>query len=86
LYATLSGPRAKRLWILDADLSAAFDKIAHAPLLDALKSFPARDMIKRWLTAGVMEQGCFTPTDEGSPQGGVMTPPTQWATSVLRCR
>lgn len=74
LYATLSGPRAKRLWILDADLSAAFDKIAHAPLLDALRSFPARDMIKRWLKAGVMEHGSFTPTDEGSPQGGVISP------------
>ncbi|MCA1705293.1 MAG: reverse transcriptase N-terminal domain-containing protein, partial [Actinobacteria bacterium] len=55
LYATLSGSRAKRLWILDADLAAAFDKIAHAPLLDALRSFPARDMVKRWLKAGVME-------------------------------
>ncbi|MGB9047434.1 MAG: group II intron reverse transcriptase/maturase [Pseudonocardiaceae bacterium] len=74
LYATLSGPRAKRLWILDADLSAAFDTIAHAPLLDALRTFPARDMIKRWLKAGVMEHGWFTPTDEGSPQGGVISP------------
>jgi RNA-directed DNA polymerase len=74
LYATLSGPRTKRLWILDADLSAAFDTIAHGPLLDALRSFPARDMIKRWLKAGVMEHGCLTPTDEGSPQGGVISP------------
>ncbi len=74
LYATLSGPRAKRLWILDADLSAAFDTIAHAPLLDALRTFPARDMVKRWLKAGVMEHGWFTPTDEGSPQGGVISP------------
>jgi RNA-directed DNA polymerase len=74
LYATLSGTWAKRLWILDADLSAAFDRIAHAPVLDALRSFPARDMIKRWLKAGVMEHGLFTPTDEGSPQGGVISP------------
>ncbi len=29
LFNTLSGPRAKRVWILDADLSAAFDKIDH---------------------------------------------------------
>ncbi|MGH3925623.1 MAG: group II intron reverse transcriptase/maturase, partial [Pseudonocardiaceae bacterium] len=74
LYATLSGKWAKRLWILDADLAAAFDRIAHGPVLDALRSFPARDMIKRWLTAGVMEHGWFTPTDEGSPQGGVISP------------
>src|SRR5215469_3637083 len=30
LYSTLKGPRARRGWILDADLSAAFDKIDHA--------------------------------------------------------
>ncbi|WP_399225421.1 hypothetical protein [Streptomyces sp. TRM49041] len=29
LSSTLSGPRARRVWILDADLSAAFDKIGH---------------------------------------------------------
>jgi RNA-directed DNA polymerase len=74
LFHTLSGPRAKRVWILDADLSAAFDKITHSRLLDALASFPARDMIERWLTAGVIENGSFTPTDEGSPQGGVISP------------
>src|SRR5215212_2839727 len=30
LYVTLNGPRARRVWLLDADLSAAFDKIGHA--------------------------------------------------------
>jgi RNA-directed DNA polymerase len=41
-YVTLNGPRARRVWTLDADLSAAFDRIDHARLLDALGSFPAR--------------------------------------------
>jgi RNA-directed DNA polymerase len=62
---------------LDADLSTAFDKIGHSRLLDALGAFPARDLVERWLKAGVIEDGRFTPTDEGSPQGGVATPPTQ---------
>ena len=43
-------------------------------LLDALGSFPARDMIRRWLRAGVVEKGQFTPTEQGSPQGGVISP------------
>ena len=43
LYSTLNGPRAQRVWILDADLSAAFDRIDHARLLDALDGFPARE-------------------------------------------
>ena len=42
LHTTLSS-NAKRLWILDADLSAAFDKIDHAFLLSQLGTFPARD-------------------------------------------
>ncbi len=74
LFRTLSGPRAKRVWIVDADLSAAFDRIAHSRLLDALGSFPARNMIERWLKAGVIENDSFTPTEEGSPQGGVISP------------
>jgi RNA-directed DNA polymerase len=74
LFHTLSGSWAKRVWILDADLSAAFDRIAHTRLLDALGSFPARDMIEAWLTAGVIEDGLLTPTDEGTPQGGVISP------------
>lgn len=74
LFSTLSGPRARRVWILDADLSAAFDKIDHSRLLNALGSFPARGLIERWLKAGVIDKGVFTPTEEGSPQGGVISP------------
>ena len=74
LYSTLKGPRAQRVWILDADLSSAFDKIDHAQLVDALGLFPARDLVERWLRAGVIEKGTFTPTEEGSPQGGVISP------------
>jgi hypothetical protein len=33
--------KSKRVWIVDADLSAAFDRIGHARLLAALGSFPA---------------------------------------------
>ena len=57
VFNTCKGPRAKRVWALDADLAAAFDKIDHSRLVDALGSFPARDMIRRWLTAGVIERG-----------------------------
>ena len=63
------------MWALDADLAAAFDKIDHTRLMDALGSFPARDMIQAWLTAGVFEKGKgFSPTEEGTPQGGGISP------------
>ncbi len=75
IHKTSRGPRAKRLWALDADLAAAFDRIDHDRLLSALGSFPARDMIRDWLKAGVFEAGKgFAPTEEGTPQGGVISP------------
>jgi RNA-directed DNA polymerase len=67
--------KGKRVWILDADLAAAFDKISHEHLLEALGGFPARGMIAGWLKAGIFEAGKgFTPTGEGTPQGGVISP------------
>jgi RNA-directed DNA polymerase len=75
IYMTCKGRTAKRVWALDADLAAAFDKIDHSRLLEALGSFPARDMIRDWLKAGVFEKGKgFAPTEEGTPQGGVISP------------
>src|SRR5207245_2481961 len=60
--------------ILDADLTGAFDHIDHNQLLERLGSFPARRAIRAWLKAGVMDQGQFSPTWEGTPQGGVISP------------
>ena len=75
IYNVCAGPMAQRVWALDADLAAAFDRIDHGHLLAALGSFPARDMIRDWLKAGVFEAGKgFAPTVEGTPQGGVISP------------
>jgi RNA-directed DNA polymerase len=74
IFKTLCGNRSQRRWILDADLAGAFDRIDHEHLLDSLGTFPARGMVRAWLKAGVIEAGEFTPTDEGTPQGGVISP------------
>ena len=75
IFNTLSGRHAKLLWILDADLAAAFDRIDHDRLLATLGDFPARGMIRDWLKAGVFEPGKgFAPTGEGTPQGGIISP------------
>jgi len=53
----------------------SFDNIARQPLLDKLHTYPAmRRTIKGWLAAGVLENGDWTPTERGSPQGGVVSP------------
>lgn len=70
IHTAASGRNAKRLWVLDADLKAAFDRIDHHHLLESLGTFPGRGMIAGWLKAGVVEKGWFTPTGEGTPRAG----------------
>jgi RNA-directed DNA polymerase len=71
IFATVHGSSVNRAWVLDADLTAAFDRIDHSPLLNVLGSFPARKLIEAWLKAGMVENGLFAPTNEGTPQGGL---------------
>src|SRR5262249_38059824 len=75
IYNVCKGPRASRVWALDADLAAAFDRIDQDHLLASLGTFPGGTMIEGWLKAGVCEAGRgFAPTVEGTPQGGVISP------------
>ena len=74
VFVTARGKTCKRLWALDADLAAAFDRIEHSHLLGRLGTFPARGRIEQWLKAGVIDQGRFAPTEQGCPQGGVISP------------
>jgi RNA-directed DNA polymerase len=73
IHTTASRRDAKRLWVLDADLEAAFDRLNHDHILASLGAFPARGLVRQWLKAGVMEDGRFAPTEEGTPQGGGAT-------------
>ena len=70
----MAGSRTKRRWALDADLKAAFDHASHDHILRQLGTFPARERVAGWLKAGVIEDGRFAPTEEGTPQGGVISP------------
>jgi RNA-directed DNA polymerase len=74
IFWTVASPRARRCWVLDADLTAAFDRADHAHILRQLGTFPAREAVAGWLRAGVIDQGRFAPTEEGTPQGGVISP------------
>ncbi|MDX3772438.1 MULTISPECIES: group II intron reverse transcriptase/maturase [unclassified Streptomyces] len=74
IYSTLNGKNPQRTWVLDADLTAAFDRIDHARIMAALGTFPARGLVRQWLKAGVVDRGRFAPTEEGTPQGGVISP------------
>src|SRR5271165_885922 len=65
-------------WILDVDIRKFFDTIDHGHLRDFLER-RIRDgvllrLIGKWLNAGVLEDGCVTHPETGSPQGGVVSP------------
>jgi RNA-directed DNA polymerase len=74
IFKTASRKSARRRWVLDADLAAAFDRIGHSHLLSQLGTFPARELVERWLKAGVVEEGRLSRTEEGTAQGGVISP------------
>jgi RNA-directed DNA polymerase len=62
-------------FVLDADIAKCFDRINHEKLLQKLNiKGKVRQQIKSWLKAGVIDQGAFTATSEGTPQGGVISP------------
>ena len=68
-------------WVLDADISGFFDAIDHEWLLKFLEHRIADRrilrLIRQWLRAGVSEEGQWSRSTLGTPQGAVMTPRTQ---------
>src|SRR6266496_5737435 len=71
IFTTVARKGANRVWVLDADLKAAFDRIDHNHLLEAIGMFPGREQIRGWLKAGVVDRGRYAPTEEGTPQGSL---------------
>jgi RNA-directed DNA polymerase len=75
IAAIFTAINTKSKWVLDADISKCFDKINHTELLKKINTFPTmRRLIKAWLKSGVMDDGQFFETNEGTPQGGVISP------------
>ena len=65
-------------WVVDADIAQFFDTLDHQVLMAALRR-RIRDgellrLIYRWLKAGYLWDGEYHDTDQGSPQGGVLSP------------
>src|SRR5699024_7950922 len=65
-------------WVIDMDLEKFFDKVNHDHLMRTL-SERIQDpnvlrLIRRYLQAGVMENGLVRPNTEGAPQGGPLSP------------
>src|SRR5262249_28324507 len=65
-------------WVVDLDLEKFFDRVNHDRLMARIaKRISDKRMLKlirAFLTAGGMEGGWVSPVDEGTPQGGPMSP------------
>jgi RNA-directed DNA polymerase len=65
-------------WVVDADIQQFFDTLDHQQLMAALRRRISDGellrLIYRWLKAGYLWEGGYHDTDQGSPQGGVLSP------------
>jgi len=65
-------------WVLDADIRGFFDAIDHEWLMKFLEHRIADRrilrLVRKWLRAGVSEEGEWSPTTVGTPQGAVISP------------
>jgi Retron-type reverse transcriptase len=65
----------KPKYALDADIAKCFDRICHDELLKKINTSPSlRRQLKAWLKAGVIDHGELFPTQEGTLQGGTISP------------
>ena len=76
LYVAIKRKRVN--WILDLDLKSFFDNISHEKLVQMIEKRIADPrvlgLIQKWLKAGVMEDGEWSETEAGTPQGAVISP------------
>lgn len=59
-------------WVLEGDIKSCFDRINHNWLIANVPM--DKKMLKKWLKAGYIEDGTVFKTDQGTPQGGIISP------------
>lgn len=79
LDALTAGIKSRKVnWIVDADIRSFFDEIDHGWMLRFLEHRIADQriirLIRKWLQAGVIENGKRIPGEKGTPQGSVVSP------------
>lgn len=59
-------------WVLEGDIKACFDRIDHNWLLAHVPTDKA--ILRKWLKSGYMQSHIYHATEEGTPQGGIISP------------
>ncbi len=70
-FITLARKNSAR-WILEGDIKSCFDEISHAWLLSKIPM--QKGILKKWLKAGYIDRKMFHETEEGTPQGSIISP------------
>ena len=70
-HTTLSR-KGSAQWVLEGDIKSCFDKISHEWLLANVPM--DRTVLRKWLKSGYMDKSAFYETDDGTPQGGIISP------------
>jgi retron-type reverse transcriptase len=75
-------------WILDADIKGFFDNISHEWMMKfaehRIGDRRVLRLIRKWVKAGVVEEGVRQPATKGTPQGAVISPPAfAWGRLLL---
>ena len=70
-FSALAGAN-RAPWVLEADIQGCYDNLSHAWLVDHIPM--DKVILRRWLRAGVVENGLKYPTNSGVPQGGPISP------------
>ncbi len=65
-------PKHMAEWILEGDIKSCFDRISHEWLIAHIPM--NKSILHKWLKAGYMEKHILYPTEEGTPQGGIISP------------
>lgn len=64
----------KKQWVFEGDFEGCFDNLNHEYIFEQIAEFPAKNLIYKWLKAGFVDNKVFTPTEQGTPQGGIVSP------------
>ncbi|XKM14604.1 group II intron reverse transcriptase/maturase [Orbaceae bacterium ac157xtp] len=67
-----SQKRKSAQWVLDADIQGCFDHISHDWLISNIPM--NKRILTKWLKSGVVDMGQVKRTEEGTPQGGIISP------------
>jgi len=70
-FSLLAKPNAP-VWILEGDIKGCFDNISGSWLLEHIPM--NKEVLRKWLKAGYMEKGKLYPSEDGTPQGSVISP------------